>query len=55
MGFSYPRIITIILGRFFGNLSLIFGKLGLLLGPYGFVTGILRHTFVMLCRSQLFT
>ena len=55
LGFSYPRIITIILGRVFGNLSLISGKLGLPLGPYGFVAGVLRQTFVMLGRGQLFT
>ena len=55
MGFGYPRVITLILGCFLGSLSLVSGKLGLSLGPYGFVTGILRHTFVMLGRGHLFT
>ena len=51
LGVSYPRVVTLILGRFLGNLSLVSGKLGLLLGPHGFVAGILHHTFVILYRN----
>ena len=54
LGVSYPRIVTLILGRFLGSLSLVSGKLSLPLGPHGFVPGILRHTFVILCQDQSF-
>ena len=52
LGVSYPRVVTVILGRFLGSLSLISSELGLPLGPYGFVLGRLRHAFIILCQDQ---